>query len=236
MVKCAIHQPHFFPWLGYLNKMASVDIFIILNEVQIEKQSSMYRNKLSTWDGVEKYITIPYKKKGCLEKKFSEIEVENTIAWQERQKNFILNNYKKEVYFNEVWKAIEYIFEKKYTTVEEVTLDTILLEKKLFNINTELVLQSDLKYDAILKNNELLICLCKQINADFYLSGNGARKYMDIELFNKNGIKVDYQKYDMIRYPKSHEFIPNLSALDLLFSTGIQSANTIFWENYYGTN
>lgn len=236
MNKCAIHQPHYFPWLGYLNKMASVHKFILLDEAQLEKQSPMYRNKLSTWDGQEKYITVAFQKKGFLEKKFSEIMLENEIDWQERQKSFIFNNYKKEEFFQEVWSEVEFIFEKKYQSLKEVTLDTIYLEKKIFHIDTEIVLQSSLEYNRELKKNDLLISLCKKVNADFYLSGNGARKYMDVALFEKEGITVDFQKYSVIQYPQKHTFVPNLSALDLLFCCGINKANDLFWENFHAQN
>lgn len=232
MLKCAIHQPHYFPWLGYLNKMAKVDKFILLDEAQIEKGSNMYRNKLSTWDGVEKYITVAYKKKECLEKKFFEIEIDDMINWQERQRNFIFNNYKKSPYLDEVWEHIHQIFEKKYTTLNEVVLDTIFVEKELFNVKTEIVFQSDLGYNRRLRKNYLLIDLCKQIDADYYLSGNGAKKYMEIEPFTDEGIEMDFQKYIPIVYEQKHEFIPNLSALDLLLCCGVEQANRLFWENF----
>ena len=30
----AMHQPHYFPWLGYLDKMVKTDEFVVLDEVQ----------------------------------------------------------------------------------------------------------------------------------------------------------------------------------------------------------
>ena len=34
---CAIHQPNFFPWLGYFEKIWRADVFIFLNQVDYEK-------------------------------------------------------------------------------------------------------------------------------------------------------------------------------------------------------
>lgn len=227
MISCAIHQPHFFPWLGYLNKMASVDKFIILDEAQLEKGSNMYRNKLSTNDGKEKYITVGYEKAGYLEKKYNEIKIDNTVNWQTVQKNFIINNYKKTQFFSEIWNKIEHIFENQYQNLDTLVEETIFIEKELFGIETEVIKQSTLKYDREEKNNRLLITLCKDVFADCYLSGNGAKKYMDVDLFSQNGIKVEYQKFTYPLYEQKHQFVSNLSGLDILFNCGIEKSRTI---------
>ena len=228
-MKVGIHQPHYFPWLGYLDKMAKVDVFVLLDEVQIEKGSNMYRNKLCTWDGQEKYITVAYDKKGCLDIPYSEIKVDNEVNWQERQINFICNNYKKSPYFNEINYHIGPLLRKKYTNLCEVTVDSVMLEKKLFDIKTKIVLQSELSYDRTLSSNELLIDLIKTVGGNYYLSGNGARKYMNVALFEQEGIHVEYQSFSYPVYSQPHSFVSNLSALDLLFNCGIDNARDLFW-------
>ena len=230
-MKVGIHQPHFFPWLGYLDKMAKVDLFILLDDVQIEKGSNMYRNKLCTWDGQEKYITVAYEKKGCLDIPFNMIVIDNSVKWQERQRNFIENNYKKSPYYAEIYRYIEPVFEKNFSNLCEAVVESLMIEKRLFDIKTRIVNQSELSYDRSLYKNELLIDLIHSVGGDFYLSGNGARKYMDVKVFEKEGISVEYQKFIYPIYEQFHSFVPNLSALDILFNCGVDGAREVFWNN-----
>ena len=39
----AIHQPCYLPWLGYLQRMAQADLFVVLDHVQFERAN--YQNR-----------------------------------------------------------------------------------------------------------------------------------------------------------------------------------------------
>ena len=232
-MKVAIHQPHYFPWMGYFDKMAKVDKFIIMDDVQLEDSSVMVRNKFleNTW--VEKILSLNVDKKGYLEKKCREINLKDWQKVRKKHSKFLYYNYKNAPYFNEIWEKISCIFEKNYELLIELQMDIIMIFIELLNIKTEIVFQSSLKYDIETKKNDLVLELCQKIEADVYLSGNGAKKYMDDSTFLKNNIKVIYQKFKYPEYKQfsSLEFIPNLSILDMFFNLGIIESNKVFWKN-----
>ena len=60
----AIHQPPYCPWLGYLDKMAKADEFVVLDEVQFTDRSPMHRNKFLQLNGEAKLLSLSVCKKG----------------------------------------------------------------------------------------------------------------------------------------------------------------------------
>jgi hypothetical protein len=237
-MKVAIHQPHYFPWLGYLDKMAKVDKFVMLDEVQLSDNSNMFRNKFLTKTGKIRYLTIPFEKESYMKKRFCDVRLNMQINWQKDHENFIVDTYRKLSGFDETWSKIKHIFEKDYETVYEVCMESIYILRDLFGIDTALVYQSAIEYNRNSKKNDLVLELCKANNAQEYLSGVGAKKYMKVESFEASGIRVVYQQFTHPQYTQynSKEFVSNLSALDLLFNCGIEESRRIFWENVTSVN
>ena len=48
MTVVAIHQPHYLPWLPYLDKADSCDIFVYLDNVQFQKRGFQNRRQSRT--------------------------------------------------------------------------------------------------------------------------------------------------------------------------------------------
>lgn len=230
-MRVGIHQLHYFPWLGYMNKMAKSDIFIILDDVQLSDSSYMFRHKLLCKNGSEKYITIPFNKKNYMQRKFGEIELNPAVPWQKNHVNFIKDSYSKAPFFKEVWDVIGGFYEKEFETLFDVTNESVMLMREMLDVKTKLIYQSELP-EAAGKKNDLVLDLCKEVNADIYLSGNGARKYMDVASFENEGIKVQFQKFSLPEYNQmySEQFVPGLCGLDMLFNIGIENSKQLLKE------
>ncbi len=92
-----------------------------------------------------------------------------------------------------------------------------------------MVRSSELEVDG--DRNERLVKICRALGASHYLSGNAARSYLDPKEFEENGIRVEFQNYQHPTYPQLHgDFVPYLSALDLLLNCGDGSARILRGE------
>ena len=228
----AIHQHHYFPWMGYMDKMAKADAFLLLDQVQLTDASYMFRHQLLDKNGEKKYITIPFNKKGYMQRPYNELELNASVDWQTRQRNFIWDNSRKHPYFSQIWAEIEPVFTDRFDLLWQVTDASVQIMRRLLGVTTPLVYQSSLR-PAEGKKSEFLIDLLHQLGAEAYLSGRGAMKYMDMDMFAAAGIRVEYQRFTLPVYPQKNaaDFVPGISGLDVLFNCGIEETRRIFWDN-----
>ena len=81
------------------------------------------------------------------------------------------------------------------------------------------------------KTNEWIIELCKFAKADeYYYGGTSHSAYMDLEKIEASGIKTVLQEWKCLEYPQQYMkvgFLPNLSAIDLLMNTDLETRQKI---------
>ncbi|HPX84719.1 MAG TPA: WbqC family protein [Bacilli bacterium] len=227
------HQPHYFPWLGYLDKMAKSDLFLINDLAQLEKKSPMTRNLFLETSGMVKYLSLSVENEKLFDKENRHIKLHDCQKVLTSHKNWIYNNYIKASYFGEIWPFINEILQKDFSNLIDLQLETIILFRELFDIKTPMMYHSELNYSYSEDKNLNLINKLKSLKANIYLSGVGAKKYIDVELFERNDIHVIFQEfeYPIYRQINSSSFVNNLSALDMLFNLGINQPKNIFYEN-----
>ena len=235
----SIHQPHYFPWLGYFDKMAKADVFVLLDQVQLEKNSLMLKNRVPATNGELKFLTITADTQNYLEREYREIATKNDTVWKSRQLNALQNYYRRAAGCKEVLPLVEQFLSQEHTTVCQWTCGSIELIRELLDIRTPLIYQSAVDYDHDLRRSDLVYGICKSIGADTYFSGRGASvAYLDREKFAENGVKIVFQDFTQPVYPQinTKEFIPGISVLDMLFNCGIEESRRIFWENVRSTH
>ena len=93
-------------------------------------------------------------------------------------------------------------------------------------IDTPTVIGSDVP--AREDPNARLIDLCRELAADIYLSGAGAREYLDVDAFAAAGIEVRFQAFEHPVHAQLYEpFEPFLSVIDLVMNCGRESLSVI---------
>lgn len=213
------HQPNYLPWLGFFDKMFQCDVFIILDDVQYEKQGFTNRNKVKTFQGI-KWLTVPVKHVGH-PLAVNEVQISNASEpdWAKRHWLTLKQNYCKAPFWEKYAVFFEDIYKKNWTKLFDLNMCLIRGIMRFLNIHTPLVLSSSLGVYA--KKSEGALARCKAVGADTLFSGTGAKAYLNLEEFKREGIKVVFQDFQYPIYTQLHgDFAPNLSVVDYLFCTG----------------
>ncbi len=228
----SIHQPSYFPWLGLLDKISKSQVFILMDEVQFSDSGFQHRNVFLEAKGKPCYLILPVNKKGYTEKSFRQLRLADNY-WQKKHRKFFLFNYKKHPYWENIFSQIEFIFEKRYEFLIDVVWDSMKVLFNMLGINVKVHFQSELDYDRSFKKSDLVLELVKSVEADVYLSGKGAKNYLDVNRFSSAGVEVMFNHFVHPIYPQKNasKFIEGLSTLDLLFNCGIEGSRKIFWQN-----
>jgi hypothetical protein len=217
----SIHQPSYFPWLGLLDKINSSDIFVLLDTVQLNDNAFQSRNIFLNHTGDVQYLGIPVQKKDYQHKAIKDLKIFDQ-RWQKKHKGFIIANYKKHAFFDEIYPMIEQVYSNKYTYLVDVLAESMEITNKIFNIQTDTILASELNINPELTKDDLVLDILKKSKATQYISGTGAKNYQDDSKFEKELIKLTYQSFSHPEYEQknSKTFEYGLSALDIAFNIG----------------
>lgn len=212
------HQPHYFPWLGYLHKLFHCEAFVVLDTCDYRKTYYQNRVQIKTNAG-EEYITVPV---GKHRKPICEMEIAKNLDWMKKQHKTISFAYKSTEFFETYWNLIDAeIFTKDWHNLRDLDFQTLLLVKDILKIDIPIYLASDLRARG--EKDDWIVNMCLELGADTYLFGKSGRSYYDPEKFERNHIKVEFQDFQHPVYEQrfmQHGFIPGLSYLDALFNIG----------------
>ena len=212
-MKISIHQPNFCPYFGFFNKIINSDVFVILDDVQIE-YGVANRNKVITKNGSWERIKVPVDRK-YKSSLITDVKIDNGYDWGSRILEQ-LSVYNESKYFKKYEKFLNDTFKASWDSLYELNMH--LIDKVLTSqgITTKIVKSSDL--DIKSNGSQRVVDICKVLSADTYLSGGGGKKYLDVDLFKD--IKLEWQELNQLEYAQVHSnsWMPKLSILDTMFN------------------
>lgn len=223
------HQPVYLPWLGLFHKIALADAFVSFNQVQYQVKDWNNRNRISTPQGPI-WLSVPVKKKGHLEKKYTEIEIDNSLPWARKHWRSLALSYKKAPHFAAYADFFEAVYSREWNTLVE--LNEYMLRWFLETLGLKRTFLSAADFEFQGSKSDLVLDMCKTVGAKAYIFGAEGRNYAMIEPFEAAGIKVYFQDYRHPTYKQIQGgFVSHLSIVDLLFNHGGSSLDVLLSGN-----
>ncbi|HOK03883.1 MAG TPA: WbqC family protein [Victivallales bacterium] len=236
MKSVAGHQPNLYPYPGFFAKIAMVNCFVIVDNVQYVKKEYHNRNKIKFSDGTAKWLSIPVKNTNRYKQLIMDAEIDNSKDWRKIHKRSIELNYRKAPFFNDFFPVIEALLSLEWQKNAEYNIAFIKETAKFLSIKTPIFRASELNITGEASN--LIANICLKTKSEIYLHGIHALDYVDFNLLAEKNIKSLIQKFSCPHYPQLYNnFIPNLSIIDLIMNCGgkksleiIQQGSQIFTE------
>lgn len=224
----AIHQPHYLPWLGYIEKAQRADLFIFLDTVAFSRGGWQNRNYVRGRSG-RQLLSVPVRHSGA-PKPLGETWIADEHDWRRKHCETLLQAYAGTAGAAELAPMLPPFYRRAWTSLAELGIDSSRQLFELFGVTTECVRASELG-PTLGRKTALLVELCQRVGATSYLTGDGSR-YLDEELFAAAGLKVVWQGF---RHPiysqQGGEFVSNLSGLDMLFHLGPARASRALFRS-----
>lgn len=214
-MKVGIMQPYFFPYIGYWQLMNEVDVYVIYDDVNFIKGGWINRNRILT-NGKPSYFNVQMKGASPF-KKINEVEVSDDPIFKRKLLSTLKMSYSKAPYFSQIYPIIENIINNEESNLAKYLEYSIRSIANYLDMNTKIIISSNLKKNNELKGTEKVIHICGLLGATDYVNAIGGQEMYDYETFEQNGIQLNFLKTDDIIYKQyGNEFVPYLSIVDIL--------------------
>jgi hypothetical protein len=213
-MKVGIMQPYFLPYIGYFQLIASVDKFVIYDNIKYTKKGWINRNRMLQ-NGTDKIFSV------ALAKASDRLDIVERELSSDFNRQKLLSQFRgcylKAPYFEDVWPLIERIVSFQDDNLFRYIQNSIVLICGYLDIDTEIIVSSSVVADHDLLSQDRVLSICEALNANTYVNPIGGVELYSSEDFAGVGYDLKFINTNTIEYMQfGDSFVPWLSILDLL--------------------
>ncbi|GAB2747917.1 WbqC family protein [Melaminivora jejuensis] len=220
-----VSQPMYFPWVGQLEQVRLADKFIFYDDVQFAR-GFFNRVQIKVEKG-SRWMTVPLqgRRSGQL---INEIQIDDRADWRRSHMEIFRQAYRGARFLNDALGLMDEVFTKNAKNLAELSEFSVRALVDYFSVDSagKFCRSSDLKISG--SGSQRILDICRSLGAVNYLTGHGARGYLNHAGFESDDIDVFYAGYECLPYQQLHGgFNPYVSALDLVANCGVKGRDVI---------
>ena len=229
-MKLGIMQPYFLPYIGYFQLLASVDHFILYDNIKYTKKGWINRNRMLL-NGADATFSLPLKKGSD---SLNIVQRELAPEFDRRKLlNQFMGTYRKAPQFELVFPAFERIVNYEENNLFWYVYNSIVKLCDYLNIKTEITISSELTVDRKLKGQDKVLALCEAAGATTYVNPVGGTELYSKTSFRERNIELQFIKTTPIEYMQfGAAFVPWLSIIDVLMFNPLNTVRNHIHNNY----
>lgn len=235
-MKVVISQPMFFPWVGMLEQVRLADTYVHYADVQFSKGSFTNRVQVKTAQGPV-WMTVPLQSV-TLGQHIDEISINMQKNWQRQHLETLRQAYAHAPYRQDMLELVDDVYAEAHTRLAPLSEASMQALCAYFRLETGRRFLHSTELCVGDSSSQRVLSIVQALGGTRYITGWGARHYLDHALFESAGVQVEYMDYRKLPYPQLHgDFTPFVSALDLVANTGREglryiTSDTIYWKDF----
>ncbi|MCR5261551.1 MAG: WbqC family protein [Candidatus Gastranaerophilales bacterium] len=230
MIKTAIMQPYFFPYLGYYQMFNAVDNFVLLDDVNFIMRGYINRNTILV-NGQPHKFSIPLEKPSQ-----NKLINETKLKFEQKERENLLRTfqlaYKKAPFFNDFYPVLDGIVNFEDDDLTSFLKNSFVKVKEYLNLDTEILVSSEIEKDNTLKAQDRIIEINKQLGTNTYINAIGGQELYNRDDFKNVGMELKFIKMLPYEYKQfKNDFVANLSMIDVLMFNSKEEVKKLL-DNY----
>lgn len=212
----AAHPPAYLPWLGYLDRLAKADLFVVLDDLAYQPRSCQDSSRIRLSDRTG-WLTVPGDRI-C------------DPAWQRDSWRRILDHYAEAPFFDCYSTELCEVYTRPWSSIVDLDIHILSLARRWFDIDTPFVLASDLA--LVGTGTSRVIDMCKKVGATGYLAHPAAD--LEVSTLRRANLDVKWHHFDHPIYEQCYperSFDSHLGFIDLLLNHG-EAAQEMLFEHW----
>ena len=223
-------QPYFFPYIGYFQLIAAVDLFILYDNVKYTKKGWINRNRMLQ-NAKDVMFSLPLKS----DSDFLDVCQRELAPDFNREKllNQFKGAYRRALYFEQTFPLVEQIVRYEDANLFRFLHHAIVKTCEHLGITTEIKASSNIAIDHDLKNQDKVLALCGAVDAKTYVNAIGGMELYSKETFREKGFDLKFIQTKPFEYPQLGDtFVPWLSIVDVMMFNPLDTIQTCISTNY----
>ncbi|GKW30211.1 WbqC family protein [Pectobacterium brasiliense] len=214
MIKYAVMQPYFFPYIGYFQLMAEVDVFVVYDNIKYTKKGWINRNRILL-NGKDSTFSLPLKKDSDF------LDVKDRVLSETFNRDDLINKirgaYRRAPYFKNVFPLLENIINYRDDNLFNYILYSLVSIKRYLGLTCDIKVSSSINIDHSLKSQDKVLAFGNALGAKSYSNPPGGISLYSQEAFSLHGMTLNFIQPNNIIYKQFDEpFVAWLSIIDVM--------------------
>jgi hypothetical protein len=214
MMRVAIMQPYFLPYIGYFQLAGAVDLFVVYDNIKYTKKGWINRNRLLQ-NGGDAVFSLP------LMHDSDALDIDRRELAASFDRECLLARfrgaYARAPQFGEVRPLLERIVRYGDNNLFAYLHHSLREVHAALALASEVRVASTIDADHLLRGQERVLALCEALGADTYINPPGGVDLYRREDFAARSIALKFLRPQPLLYPQfGGAFVPWLSIVDVL--------------------